>query len=331
MHGNLLRAAPIFLVLLVAQAAWAESPGMAELSTAASSDRSVWGLRVIGETAMGAGTLISNEFADDPLVLSSLTLTPIYRLERLPFKPNLSVTQYFQWEYTQPNSIAARRFQWGDTAIALTSNNLYVHEPTGIRIGGSLGASLPISYRSWYTNKITTATASARAMWMGGGFTVMGTLAAAKHFYAYRNEVRESEVRFDDGTQAVHCRSGQEVCMGGRYSMNWSTTAGVMVSYSVMPKLSLTLDMAWTGGWRMAAPVDEFTSPNARTDDRTIDMTRTLLDVSYGLTDKLSLSVGAATMQPLLTSDNKAWRNPFYDGHPRNNFTIFYLDAVYSI
>lgn len=119
--------------------------------------------------------------------------------------------------------------------------------------------------------------------------------------------------------------------MGGRYSMNWSTTAGVMVSYSVMPKLSLTLDMAWTGGWRMAAPVDEFTSPNARTDDRTIDMTRTLLDVSYGLTDKLSLSVGAATMQPLLTSDNKAWRNPFYDGHPRNNFTIFYLDAVYSI
>lgn len=331
MHGNLFRAAPIFLVLLVAGAARAESPGMAELSTAAARERSAFGMRLIGEMGMGSGTLISDEFADDPLVYSALTLTPIYRLDKLPFQPNLSVTQVLQWEYTDPNNVSERRFQWGDTAIALSSNNLYLHEPSGIRLGGSLGTSLPISYRSLATNKITTTSASARAMWMGGGFTLMGSLGAAKHFYAYRNEIREGEVAFDDGTQAVHCRSGQEVCIGGRYALNWSTTAGMMVSYSVMPQMSVTLDMAWTGGWRRAAPVDEFTSPNARTDNRTVDMTRALLDISYVLTEKLSLSFGAATIQPLLTSDNKSWRNPLYDGHPRNNFTTFYLDAVYSI
>lgn len=331
MQGNFLRIAPVLFALLVASAAEAESPGMAELSTAQSNEQSPLGMRLVGEMGMGSGTLISHEFSDDPLVYSALTFTPIYRLEKLPFKPNLSLSQTLQWEYTQPNNVSDRRFQWGDTAISLTSNNIYFHEPTGIRLGGSVAASLPISYRSLATHKITTASASARAMWMGGGFVVMGSLGAAKHFYRYPVEIYEGEVRFDDGYQAVHCRSGQEVCMGGRYTLNWSTTAGAMVSYSVMPKMTVTFDMAWTGGWRRAAPVDEFTSPNARTDNRTIDMTRTLLDISYVLTERLSLSLGAATWQPLLTSDNKSWRNPIYDGHPRNNFTTFYLDAVYSI
>lgn len=331
MHGNFLRVAPFLFVLLVASAARAESPGMAELSTAASKEKSPLGARVIAEMGMGSGTLVSHDYSDDPLVYSALTFTPIYRLEDLPFQPNLSLSQVLQWEYTQPNNVSDRRFQWGDTAIGLSTNNLYFHEPSGIRLGGALGVSLPISYRSMATNKITSTSASARAMWMGGGFTLMGTLGAVKHFYRYPTEIREGEVAFDDGYQAVHCRSGQEVCMGGRYAMNWSTTAGLMVSYSVMPELSVTLDMAWTGGWRRAAPVDEFTSPNARSDNRSIDMTRALLDISYVLTEKLSLSLGAATIQPLLSSDNRSWRNPLYDGHPRNNFTTFYFDAVYSI
>lgn len=331
MHGNFLRVAPFLFLLLVATAARAESPGMAELSTAQAKEQSPLGARVIAEMGMGSGTLISNEFADDPLVYSALTFTPIYRLESLPFRPNLSLTQTLQWEYTQPNNVSDRRFQWSDTALSLSSNNIYHHEPTGIRLGGTIAATLPISYRSMATHKITTTSASARALWMGGGFVLMGSLGAAKHFYRYPTEIHEGEVRFDDGYQAVHCRSGQEVCLGGRYALNWSTTAGVMVSYSVMPQMTVTLDMAWTGGWRRAAPVDEFTSPNARNDNRTIDMTRALLDISYVLTEKLSLSLGAATMQPLLSSDNRSWRNPFYDGHPRNNFTTFYLDAVYSI
>jgi hypothetical protein len=138
-------------------------------------------------------------------------------------------------------------------------------------------------------------------------------------------------VVFDDGLKAVHCRSGQEICMGGRYSLNWSATGGLMLAYQEQTQLGITLDMAWTAGWRLAAPVDEFTSPNARRDNRTLDMTRTLLDVSYSLSENLSLSLGAATIQPLLTRDNRAWRNPFYDGNPSNNFTTFYLDAVYSI
>lgn len=331
MHGNLLRATTFLLALLVANVAGANSPGLAELSTGAAREQSRFGARVVAETGMGTGTFISHDYSNDPLVYSALTLTPLYRLDRLPFQPNLMVTQRLQYEFTDPNNVSARRFQWSDTGIALSTNNLYYHEGTGIRFGGSLGASLPISYRSLATNKITTTSASARAMWMGGGFTLMGMAGVSKHFHAYRNEIREGEVKFNDGLRAVHCRSDEEVCIGGPYAMNWSTTAGAMVSYTVNPKISLTLDMAWIGGWRMAAPVDEFTSANARTDNRSSDFTRTLLNVSYVLTDKLYLSLSGATIQPLLTRDNKAWRFPLYDGHPRNNFTTFSLDAVYSI
>lgn len=331
MHAQSLWIAPLLGLLLVASAARAESPGMAELSTAEGHEASRLRARIIGEMGVGMGTFVANEFSDDPLVYSALTLTPIYRLASLPLQPNLSISQAFQWEYTDPNNVSARRFQWGDTLVSLSTNSLYLHEPTGIRLGASLGATLPISYRSWHTNKITATSGSLRATWGSGKFMVMGTAGATKHFYLYRNEVHEGEVAFDDGLKAVHCRSGQEVCMGGRYALNWSATGGVMLAYQALPRLGITLDMAWTAGWRLAAPVDEFTSPNARRDNRTLDMTRALLDVSYALTEKLSLSFGAATIQPLLTKDNRAWRNPFYDGNPSNNFTTFYLDAVYSI
>lgn len=330
---NLATLAGSFAVLLlIAGPAAAEAPGMAELSTAAASEEeSPWRARVVGEIGMGTGTLINNEYSGHPLVYSALTLTPIYRMSKLPFAPNLSVSQALQWEFSQPENISDRRFQWGDTSIALSSNSLYRESVTGISFGGTVAASLPISYRSINTNKITSTAASGRAMWGHGNFLAMVSAGATKHFYRYPTEVHEGEVAFDDGYQAVHCRAGQEVCMGGRYALNWSLTGGMMMAYRILPELSVTLDMAWTTGWRNQAPVDEFTSPNARVGSRTPDMTRALLDFSYTLTEELSLSAGAATFQPLLTRDNSAWRNPFYDGSPRNNFTSFYFDLVYSI
>lgn len=326
MHG-----VAVLVAFGIASAAFAESPGMAELSTAEADEVSPLRARIVFETGVGTGTFIASDFSDDPLVYSALNVTPIYNLDDLPFQPNLALRQWFQWEYTQPNNVSGRRLDWGDTGISLSTNSLYVHESTGLRLGARLETTLPISRTSWNTHKITATTAALRATWTSGKFMVMGTAAATRHFYRYRNEVREGEVVFEDGLRAVHCRSGQDVCLGGRYVLAWSATGGILLAYQALPRLGIALDMAWTGGWRVAAPVDEFTSPNARTDNRTLDMTRTLLDVSYSLTENLSLSLGAATFQPLLSRDNRTWRNPFYDGNPANNFTTFYVDAVYSL
>lgn len=321
-------AAPLaaLATVLWAGGAQAQVPGSDE-EFAGGSATNPLSFRVSTGTTVGTSTFISDSYSGHADVVQGFGLMMNYQLRDLPLSPNLSVRQDLSWEFSQPENLSARRFNHGDTGIGLASSTLWNDTDLGLNIGGSLGVSLPISLASIGQRKITTTSASVYANKALGDFSLMLGVSASKHFYRYDTLVAEKEQkRFSDGTVSHYCRSDNDLCMGGQYAMNWSAGVNGSLTYTIMKDLYTTLGAGLGTGWRMAAPEDEFTSPNARDGTRVPDRTNLFLSLGYALTERLFLSVGGSTSQPLLSRDNKSLRNPIYDGAPRNNFSSLFVD-----
>lgn len=321
-------AAPLVVLATVlwTGGAQAQVPGSDE-EFAGGSATNPLSFRVSTGTTVGSSTFISDPYSGHANVVQGFGLMMNYQLRKLPLSPNLSVRQDLSWEFSQPENISARRFNHGDTGIGLASSTLWADTDLGLNIGGNVGVSLPVSLASIGQRKITTTSASVYANKSLGDFNLMLGVSAAKHFYRYDTLVAEKEqTRFSDGTVSHYCRSDNDLCMGGQYAMNWSASATGSITYTIMQGLYTTLGGGMGTGWRMSAPEDEYTSPNAMDGTRTPDRTYLSLSFGYALTERLFLSVGGSTSQPLLSRDNKSLRNPIYDGAPRNNFSSLFVD-----
>lgn len=323
---NLTSCSLVLAIVLGAGSAWAQVPGSEE-EFAGGSSTSPLTARISTSASIGSSTFISDPYSGHTQVVQGMGLMLNYALRDLPLSPNLSIRQDVSWEYGPPENISGRRFTHRDTIIGLASSHLWVDPELGINIGGNLGLSLPISLASIGQRKITTTSASIYATKRLGDFSLMLGLAGAKHFYRYNTLVAEKEqARFSDGTVGHYCRSDADLCVGGPYAMSWSLSATGNLTYAVMEGLYATLTGGIGTGWRRAAPVDEYTSPNARDGTRTPDRTMLGLSLGYQLTERFFVTAGASNNQPLRSSDNKSLRNPIYDGYPRSNYTNFYVD-----
>ncbi len=320
----------LVLVLVSSGAALAQLPTAAEL--AADPERSAFGAQVILGTAVGSGTFISDPYSDHPEVLQSLDLRPSYRIGGMPVPTILSIRQTFSLEYTQPENVNGRKWDYGDTQLSLASPSLWVEENTGLRLAAALGLSLPISHRSRIQRKYTSISLAPTLSATFGDFYLGASAGVSKSFHRFTSRVYEEEDLAFDELVGGRCRSGESYCSGGPFLVSWSMSTSGRVAYNFLEHFSATFLLGWDAAWSYETPRDEHTSMllEDRGRSRLPDQTMAVLDLSYDYSETLAFSLGGATRQPLRSSDDRGARNLLYDGSPRNNYSSLYLDVVAS-
>lgn len=285
--------------------------------------------------SVGSGTFVdASKFAD---VGATLGLSTRYSFRA--FDTSLAATggTSFSYEYSLPNNINGRRFQWSDIRLGLTAPALIREKTTKINVTPSLGASIPLTFGSIHASTITTLSANLNAMRSFGGLQVRLGLGGSRglHFNP-ANVVSPSDTRDAQGRLIYICRTAESFCGSAGMNTAWSASTSLSTAYGIT-------DLLWVGGginavktWAYAVTdeVDEFTpkavdsngNPVARTGMGQSDFMTGFVWASYALNNKFSLGGSIGTSSPPKTADNRNFRFPFFDlVSPANNFTQFSL------
>lgn len=316
--GTLAAAAPA--------SAQTQAPGMADgmVIESESPTASRFGGSVSTMLNIGSGTFVSDKFSDDPSVLQTLSLAPTMRIDEIPGGGMLMLRQDFALEYTDPNNTTGRRWDYGDTLLALSAGSLWKEEHTGINLGATVSASLPISYVSRFTNKITSVNGGVNLSRGFGKFSLMLGLMATKNFYTDKTLGISKDMLEDPS--GISCEGE---CRGGGYLMNWRLASTLGGAYRFDDKWSANFSLSWAGGYRFESPDDEYTSQYAVPGAASMDIIGATLGANYQIDSRYSVSGGFATNQPLRHDDNKSLRFIFWDTtSPANNYSGLYLAAA---
>jgi hypothetical protein len=293
---------------------------------------------------VGSGTFVFG-YADDPLISSNLSLSPLLMLGDWQIGANQSL----DFEWTQSNSTTtANQLMWSDTSLSARYLGLRIPAANlGFVFSG--GALLPISLASQFAGRITTLSGGARIMWnlpSAGIFTGLGVNGAYNIAVPALANRAVDVSRLWGGYQPIGCitRSADElgnyacgsIPRAGRYGANasftWMTLGG---------QLFLSASASFThsiGGY--LGPDDEFTSPYAQTGVQMgMPLTSGSLSATYMPTPWFSMTGGTWTMQPILSSDQKGVRPfPFWDlatsgpiTTPANNFSTVFLTTTFTL
>ena len=329
------------LLLVAAWPAAAQSPATAGIAIEEEeTGGSRWGGWIIAETSLGFGTFVGG-FADDPFAAQAVSLRPSYRIDGFPGTASLILRQDASWEFTQPDAPGGRRFDYADTMLWFVAPALWTEPASGVTLGGEARLTLPISYESRMSDRITALTVGPRFSRDFGPFSAQLRLLATKHFFAHSNVgLARDEATGRDGIPFAHCREGEEWCAGGAYVPSWGASVYGLLGYALSDALSASVALQYAATWRVAAPDDAFTSRATDTAgnrvvqrglQRSADVAMTTLDLAYQLTGQLGFSAGVITEMPTRTADNRRFRFHLIDlATPANNYSSLYFDVIAS-
>lgn len=340
--GGIRFAAASLLALVVAAPARAQSPATAGVEVDTDESGSRWGGLLIADTSVGFGTFVEG-FDDDPFVAQALSVRPSLRIDEIPGTASLILRQDLSYEFTEPNNPSGRAFDWADTWLWLVAPGLWTEPLTGVTLGAEARVTLPISYESRMSDRITAVTIGPRVTRAFGDFTAQLRVLGTKHVFAHSNaglQRDEVDTGDADGIPLAQCRAGETWCAGGPYVPSWGASLYGLLAYQVTSAVSTSLVLQYGAMWREAAPDDAFTSRAVDEDgnrvvqqglQRSADTAVATIDVTYQLDETFGFSAGVVTQMPTRTADNRAFRFHLIDfATPANNYSSLYFDVIAS-
>lgn len=316
------------------------------------------------DAAVGIGTFVAHDKADDPYYASSLRVAPSWSFsEVLSLSAGLSLN--YEWTYlvtpchpaSGPRPVGApaldcsdtsdpngRRATLSDLELELAHSRVVELEPVTVSAWTSLG--LPVSRESRHTNNLFTLGLGGRVEVKLAPIAVGLGLSAHKFFPTAEAAVLdavEAELPTAGGVPRARCASTRRsacLLLSG-FVPSWRASTGVDVSAELplLPGLSATVALEYSYSRRFGREPDAFSSPRVDADGVRVvdgvssdDTTSGTIELGYTLDDSLSFAFGTNSTQPARTEDGRALRFPFYDLiSPAQNHTTWYLSGTLSL
>ena len=307
---------------------------------------------------LGQGSFVENYYARNALYSQSLSFSGTLRL---PKGFSVTASQGLSKELTTGGATRNHETTYGD--IGLSFGLPWRTQLAGFNLGMGLGASLPVSMASRFSNKITGLSLSgsaSKAGMLGGKLNFSWGVGLSRGIYGEFRRTRDitSGEPFVDGegneiTPMLCIPRAEEQILDASGELAGCVVPGVngginlsnsfSFSYTLSKKSRLSLSLSLINSFKTyAMPDDEFTPDNAVAGYGRMDMTGGSLGYSYSYSDKLSLSLRAGSSQPALyysvegegMESTGAWRPnfPFWDFRtPGNNYSSFSGSVSYRL
>ncbi|MBM66015.1 MAG: hypothetical protein CMH55_07270 [Myxococcales bacterium] len=307
---------------------------------------------------LGQGSFVQNYYARNALYSQSLSFSGTLRL---PKGFSVTASQGVSKELTTGGATRNHETNYGD--IGLSFGLPFRAKVAGFNVGVGVGASLPVSMASRFSNKITGLSLSGSASkggMMGGKLSFSWGLGLSRGIYGEFQRTRNLTTGepFIDGEgneitpmlcipraeEQVLDPSGElEGCVVPGVNGGINLSNSFSFSYTLSKKSRLSLGLSLINSFKTyAMPEDEFTPVNAVPGYGRMDMTGGSLGYSYSYSKKLSLSLRAGSTQPALyyrvegegLESTGSWRPnfPFWDFRtPGNNYSSFSGSVSYRL
>ena len=289
---------------------------------------------VILDNSLGAGALVSNQYARNLSWSATLSLRPTLTLyNKLRLTLRTDVSKNLSSSYQDSDSYI-RQTRVSDISLIASMPAFFHEQRTGIVAGASLAVYAPISMSSRMANLVTAIRPGLNLSWSWAGLRLGYGLFYRQNFNTTTNRTHNiaalpSSLTFRSG--GAEDLGDGEIALGTRNTQR-AVYNTLNASYSFLQRWSFSASLMMINAFKYTQPLsDQYSSPYASATGQS-DITSGSLDLSYQATEHLAFSFGVSSTQPLRTADNRFLRFPFYDFmSPANNFSAFYFDVVGSL
>lgn len=316
-----------------------------QLGTAGASERFPLNAQVSLSHSVGSASFVASQ-TPNPTLSSTLALMPTARLA-----PGwmLGLDSRVGIEWTQSDTTTyANQLELSDLGVRLTYTG-FGWDDLGLRLALSGGYNLPLSLASRQAGSTGAMAVGSRLMWSNeSGISAYGSARASLNPIVaalagrFANQPGKPLVDRSLGELStltyIRRPSTSPDAFGaleGRFptGFGWSAGGGIGYTPAVLDgALFFGLDLVYAQGFSaFTGPDDEFTSQNAKAGLIPRQSTQANLAVSYTPTSWLTVTGGAFSGQPFLSSDNKGVRIPLVDGfvHAPSNMASVYVDTTF--
>jgi hypothetical protein len=279
---------------------------------------------------MGTGTFVTG-FAGNPYYSIETLAYPRFHIAR---SQSLRLLFSVDCELTQPDNASGTRCHPSDLRLSYHYSPIVVDPWINGMLMGSFMVYAPTSRESQFNNTVMNIRTSLSylARFFDDRLEAAYSFSVQKYFPTtrYRGFSNTSDPGGD--LPAFHTRSSAAedgaVGSGGVMNDNWLFINSFHVAYYFLPQLSLSVDFLIYNYIRYSVPQDAFFNEGLSETGRA-DRMRGVVTLTYQPWKHLLLGLGVDTIQPPLNSKNEELRNPFWDKYLTNNFTKFYLSALF--
>ncbi len=275
-----------------------------------------WKISASFNNDVGLGTFTNGNEATHRSITGGLTIGPSYSFSVMGKKLSASARVALGWEYTQPDAINGRRFDWSDLRFGLSAPAVFREKAfTGIAISPRIGFTVPTTLNSWQAKTITVLSAGADLSRTFGNFDLLYRLSASRGFHAQQMVgTLATSVPFQSTT--AKCRGNDTFCDYGGMNTEWSVSNLVSAAWRATDSLAFDASLMIGQNWHYPLPQDEFTpkgvdsngNPVARGGYVKSDQLQASAGVSYAFTDHLEAGFGIGWSSSPLTFADGAWR-----------------------
>jgi len=307
-------------------------------ATAESEERD-WGYGglVLLSNSVGRGTFIGDEFNARPSWNMLLSVRPKFTISK---KHNLIMQLRFDMNQTlvdnaDTTAAVPNEFLLYDIRLGLYYNNFVDLKDVGLKLSAWGEFFFPTSKLSQLQTKILGLRLGLKTSykpldWMSITFSSYAT----KNFNRYTNYVLDE----DDFSIPLVARAGgaesveSGLVANGLAPSEWFVTNAISVGFTFLEKFNATVGWTMLNAFSYADhPIDELSSPHAVAGRGRADLMYGTIEVGYGITDNVSVSLGSTVEQSPKTADNQSFRFPFWDTtNGAANRQSFYLDVAGS-
>lgn len=316
------------------------------------------GLSVSLETAIGVGTFVSSEYADDPYYGSSLSLDPSYALdEELTLSLHLGFA--YEWTYlvtpcraaTGPRPAGApaqdcsdtgdpngRRFDLDDVSLSLSHAGLEL--PLELTLDGRASVALPTSRGSRAATNVLTAGLGVGLRRSFELFTPSIGLSFSKYFPIDDAPLAEMG---DTDVPIGRCRDPLKtscLLLSG-FVPSWRLGVELGVGFELGNGFDASISFGYAYTAKFGRAPDAASSPRLDADGQRIvtgvgasDTTSGGLELGFtpeATGEAWRFALGVSSSQPARTEDGRALRFPFFDFiSPANNYSAWYLSVSWT-
>jgi hypothetical protein len=273
------------------------------------------------DTLLGVGTFYNSALYS--YLASSFFLSARYQFSLFDTKLSLTGTGYVIYEYTLPDAVNGRRWNWRDLAFSLSAPAIIKEKLSGISITPTLSATVPITLESWAATTITVVGAGLNFTRSIGRFDLAGAVTGSHGFY--RSVVHQVPAYSDNNSvPTVVCRNGDPAACGDQTTnTDWAAGFSLTADLRATEKLSFSAQYVLRIGWKyqIASPGDPYNPQALATDGSPVactgycrgdDKVITSLGVNYQISDHWGLQFYTYTAMPPVYG-GKTLRFPFWD------------------
>ncbi|MGQ0504007.1 MAG: hypothetical protein ACT4TC_01680, partial [Myxococcaceae bacterium] len=288
---------------------------------------------------MGLGTLTNPDRADARYFGASLDLRATYLFNVAGKKLAASAGGALGWQYTQPDLVNGRRFDWGDLRLALTAPAIIREKVTGVGFTPRFGFTVPISIRSRAATTLSVISAGADfTRTFAGKVDLVYRLTGSRGFHARSQigtPITSVVTPSNFGTKTFVCRSSDTFCDYGGQNTAWSLGNMIYANWRITDAFAISGSVVLQNNWRYPVTdvVDEFTPKATDSNGNAVakagygraDVVQASAGASYAITDSLQTGLGLGYEGAPLNDNNSSLRSPFAYG--AGNYLSFSLSV----